>query len=38
MQYAKVTNTPMTSGHKLTAYGSDPVQNIHLYKSDVGAL
>lgn len=37
VQYAKGTNTPMTSGHKLTAYGSDPTQNIQLYRSVVGA-
>lgn len=28
----------MTSGQKLTAYGSDPIQNAHLYRSVVGAL
>lgn len=28
----------MTSRHKLTAYGSDPVQNVHLNRSVIGAL
>lgn len=38
MQYAKSNSTPMTSGHKLMAFGSDPVQNAQLYRSVVGAL
>ncbi|XP_062103938.1 uncharacterized mitochondrial protein AtMg00810-like [Humulus lupulus] len=28
----------MNTGQKLTAYGSDPVRDIHLYRSTVGAL
>lgn len=38
MQYAKGIASPMTSGEKLTAYGSDSVTDSHLYCSVVGAL
>lgn len=38
MQYAKAASSPMTNWHKLTTYGSDPVQDTHLYRSVVGAL
>ncbi|RVW64088.1 Protease Do-like 1, chloroplastic [Vitis vinifera] len=38
MQFAKSSTTPMTSGLKLSAYGSDPVENGQLYRSIVGAL
>lgn len=38
MQYAKGMKTPMASGQKLMAYGSDPVQNVQPYRSIVGAL
>lgn len=30
--------TPMTSGQKMSAYGSDPVKDVQLYRSIVGAL
>lgn len=38
MQYAKAIASPMTSGEKLTAYGSDLMVDPHLYRSVVGAL
>lgn len=38
MQYAKGVSTPMTPGQKLTRYGSDPVKDVQLYRSVVGAL
>ncbi|RVW65795.1 Retrovirus-related Pol polyprotein from transposon RE1 [Vitis vinifera] len=38
MQFAKSSSTLMTSGLKLSAYGSDPIENGQLYKSTVGAL
>lgn len=38
MQYAKGMNTPMTSGQKLSAFGSDLVQDVQLYRSIVRAL
>ena len=38
MKFAKSSGTPMTSGLKLSAYGSDPVENGQLYRSIVGAL
>lgn len=28
----------MTSGQKMSAYGSDPVKDVQLYRSIVGAL
>lgn len=34
----KGVKTLMTSGQRLTAHGSDPVKDIHLYRSIVGAL
>lgn len=37
MQYAKGISTPMTSGQRLTAYGSDPVKDVQVYSSIVGA-
>lgn len=37
MQLPRVSS-PMTSGQKLTSYGSDPVQDTQLYRSIVGAL
>lgn len=38
MQYAKGIRTPLTSGQKLTAFGSDSVKDVQLYRSIVGAL
>lgn len=38
MQYAKCVSAPMTTGQKLTSYGSDTVKNVQLYRSVVGAL
>uniref|UniRef100_A0A803NGJ8 Integrase catalytic domain-containing protein n=1 Tax=Cannabis sativa TaxID=3483 RepID=A0A803NGJ8_CANSA len=38
MQGAKPNSTPMTSGLRLSAFGSDPVEDIQLYRSIVGAL
>ncbi|KAK6162474.1 hypothetical protein DH2020_002315 [Rehmannia glutinosa] len=38
MQLAKGISSPMTSGEKLTAFGSDVVSNPQLYRSIVGAL
>ena len=38
MQFARSCNTPMTSGLKLTAFGSDSVSDTQLYRSIVGAL
>lgn len=38
MQYAKGISTPLTSGQKLTAFGSDSVKDVQLYRSIVGAL
>lgn len=38
MQHAKGTNTPITSGQTLIAYGSDPIKDLQLYRSIVGAL
>lgn len=38
MQYAKCVSAPMTTGQKLTSYGSDPVEDVQLYRSVVGAL
>lgn len=38
MQYANGLTTPMTSGEKLSAQGSDPIQHPQLYRSLVGAL
>lgn len=38
MRYAKSVTRPMSSGQKLTAYGSDPVTNIRPYRSIIGAL
>ncbi|RVW64066.1 Protease Do-like 1, chloroplastic [Vitis vinifera] len=38
MQFAKSSTTLMTSGLKLSVYGSDPVENGQLYRSIVGAL
>lgn len=38
MQYGKGISTPMTSGCKMTSYGSDPVSDTQLYRSVVGAL
>ncbi|PON64104.1 hypothetical protein PanWU01x14_126260 [Parasponia andersonii] len=38
MQYAKGINTPMTSGKKLSCYGSDSDKDAQLYRSVVGAL
>ena len=38
MQNAKSSSTPMTSGLRLTNYGSDPVQSAQFYRSIVGAL
>lgn len=38
MQYVREMNTLMTSGQKLFAFGSDPVQDLQLYRSIVGAL
>lgn len=38
MQFAKNVSTPMTSGLKMIAYCSDPVHDVQLYKSLVGAL
>lgn len=36
MQYAKGINTPITSGQRLTSYGSNPVKDVQLYRSIVG--
>lgn len=38
MQYAKHISTPMTTGFKLSAFGSDDVADPQLYRSIVGAL
>lgn len=43
LQKAKMWNckgsaTPMVSGLKLSAFGGKPVENVHLYRSVVGAL
>lgn len=38
MQYANGLLTPMTGGKKLTIFGSDPVLDVQLYRSVVGAL
>lgn len=38
MQYARSVTTPMTNGHKMIAYDSDPVLDVHLYRSVMGAL
>ncbi|WJZ89636.1 hypothetical protein VitviT2T_008841 [Vitis vinifera] len=38
MQFSKSSSTPMTSGLKLSAYGSDLVENEQLYRNIVGAL
>lgn len=38
MQYAKNVSAPMTTGQKLTSFGSDAVSNVQLYRSVVGAL
>ena len=38
MQFSKSSNTPMTSGLRLSAYGSDSMENTQLYRSAVGAL
>lgn len=38
MQYAHGYNTPMTGGLQLSAFGSDPVRDVQLYRSIVGAL
>ncbi|XP_024021324.1 uncharacterized protein LOC112091562 [Morus notabilis] len=37
MQYAKSASLPMTTGKKLSSFGSDHVSNVQLYRS-VGAL
>nr|CAN75996.1 hypothetical protein VITISV_022989 [Vitis vinifera] len=38
MQFSESSNTPMTSGLKLSAYRSDPIENERLYRNIVGAL
>lgn len=38
MQYDKGVITPMTTRQKLTAYGSDLVKDVQLYRIVVGAL
>lgn len=38
MQNARAINTPMTSGQKLSSYGSDPMNDVKLYRSIVGTL
>lgn len=38
MQYANCVSAPMTTGQKLTSYGSDPIEDVQLYRSVVGAL
>ena len=38
MQFVRSCNTPMTSGLKLTAYGSDMAYDAQLYRSIVGGL
>ncbi|KAK0605247.1 hypothetical protein LWI29_024597 [Acer saccharum] len=38
MQFANSLNTPMTGGEKLSRYGSDPIEDVQLYRSVVGAL
>lgn len=38
MQYAKGVSTPITTGQKLTAYGSNSVKEVQIYRSIVGAL
>uniref|UniRef100_A0A803P7H9 Reverse transcriptase Ty1/copia-type domain-containing protein n=1 Tax=Cannabis sativa TaxID=3483 RepID=A0A803P7H9_CANSA len=38
MQNAKSSATTMTSGTKLSAYGSDPIDNVQEYQSIVGGL
>lgn len=38
MQNAKEFNTCMTTGYKLTTHGSEPVKDVQLYRSIVGAL
>lgn len=38
IQSAKRIGMPMTTGFKLTSFGSDDVADHHLYRSIVGAL
>lgn len=38
MQYSALQKTPMTSGLHLTTYGSDQVEDVQLYRSNVGGL
>lgn len=38
MQFANGFNTPMTSGLQFLAFRSDPVRDVQLYRSIVGAL
>lgn len=38
MQNVRAINTLMTTGQKLSNYGSDPVNDVQLCRSIVGAL
>lgn len=38
MENAKAVNTLVTGVLKLSAFGSEPVKDVHFYRSIVGAL
>lgn len=38
MQYAWSVTTSMRNGHKMTVYGSDPILDVHIYRSVTGGL
>lgn len=38
MQFAKSVSAPMTKGENLVSYGSDPIEDVQLYRSVVCAL
>ena len=38
MHQSKSCSAPLTSGHKFLDYGSNPVEDVHIYRSTVGAL